>query len=92
MSTVSKQQINPSVDSNSSNPLIHERRKRVFSLSRRASKKNFNNMAGQTVEIPEPPRVPFLGHVTDIDMELPMRSFVHLAEKYGRTLCLERTR
>ncbi|KAF6817219.1 bifunctional p-450:NADPH-p450 reductase [Colletotrichum musicola] len=85
MSSVSsKQQTHSSIDKNPSNPLNHEKRKRVFSLSRRSSRKSISsNMAGQTVEIPEPPRVPFLGNVTDIDMELPMRSFIHLADKYG---------
>ncbi|KAJ0302423.1 hypothetical protein Brms1b_011996 [Colletotrichum noveboracense] len=40
-------------------------------------------MAAKTVEIPEPPRVPLLGNVTDIDMEYPLGSFLHLANKYG---------
>lgn len=83
MSSVSKQQTHSSIDKTPSTPLNHDKRKRVFSLSRRSSRKSFNGMAGQVVDIPEPPRVPFLGNVTDIDMELPMRSFIHLADKYG---------
>jgi len=33
--------------------------------------------------IPQPPAIPFLGNVTAIDKELPIRSFQLLAEKYG---------
>ena len=33
--------------------------------------------------IPQPPAVPFLGNVTAIDKDLPIRSFQLLAEKYG---------
>ncbi|CAJ2512010.1 Uu.00g076350.m01.CDS01 [Anthostomella pinea] len=33
--------------------------------------------------IPVPPGLPFLGNIGDIDRELPLRSFVALAEKYG---------
>jgi cytochrome P450/NADPH-cytochrome P450 reductase len=33
--------------------------------------------------IPQPPTIPFLGNVTAIDKELPLRSFALLAEKYG---------
>ncbi|KAF9878871.1 bifunctional p-450: NADPH-p450 reductase [Colletotrichum karsti] len=40
-------------------------------------------MSAQTVDIPEPPRIPLLGNVTDIDMEYPLGSFLHLANKYG---------
>ncbi|KAI0384686.1 cytochrome P450 [Hypomontagnella monticulosa] len=36
-----------------------------------------------TTPIPEPPGLPFLGHVTEIDREVPLRSFVSLADKYG---------
>lgn len=46
-------------------------------------------MAAKTVEIPEPPRVPLLGNVTDIDMEYPLGSFLHLANKYGGQPLLE---
>ncbi|KZP32063.1 cytochrome P450 [Athelia psychrophila] len=33
--------------------------------------------------IPQPPAIPFLGNVTTIDKDLPIRSFELLAEKYG---------
>ncbi|KAI0479504.1 cytochrome P450 [Xylariaceae sp. FL0804] len=33
--------------------------------------------------IPEPPGLPFVGNMNDIDRELPLRSFSALAEKYG---------
>jgi cytochrome P450/NADPH-cytochrome P450 reductase len=36
-----------------------------------------------TTPIPQPPTIPFLGNVTAIDKELPLRSFALLAEKYG---------
>ncbi|KAI1106415.1 cytochrome P450 [Jackrogersella minutella] len=36
-----------------------------------------------TTPIPEPPGFPFIGNLTDIDRELPVRSFVSLADKYG---------
>ncbi|KAI1506422.1 cytochrome P450 [Biscogniauxia marginata] len=35
------------------------------------------------ISIPEPPGLPFLGNVTDIDKHLPLRSFITLADKYG---------
>ncbi|KZL83552.1 cytochrome p450 [Colletotrichum incanum] len=60
----------------------HEKRRRVFSLSRRSSRKSFG-MIEEIVDIPEPPRLPVLGHVTEIDQEYPLGSFVHLANKYG---------
>ncbi|KAF7980075.1 hypothetical protein HWV62_39868 [Athelia sp. TMB] len=36
-----------------------------------------------TSPIPQPPAIPFLGNVTTIDKDLPIRSFELLAEKYG---------
>ena len=33
--------------------------------------------------IPQPPTVPFLGNVTLIDKEVPLKSFILLAQKYG---------
>ncbi|KAI0025084.1 cytochrome P450 [Xylariomycetidae sp. FL0641] len=33
--------------------------------------------------IPEPPGLPILGNIGDIDREVPVRSFIGLAEKYG---------
>lgn len=36
-----------------------------------------------TSTIPTPPSIPFLGHVTAIDSEVPLRSFQLLAEQYG---------
>ncbi|KAK1633338.1 cytochrome P450 [Colletotrichum phormii] len=40
-------------------------------------------MPNAIVEIPEPPRKPVLGHVTEIDQDYPLGSFVHMANKYG---------
>ncbi|KAI3529933.1 cytochrome P450 [Colletotrichum filicis] len=59
-----------------------EKRKRVFSLSRRSSRKAVD-MPNSIIEIPEPPRKPVLGHVTEIDQDYPLGSFVHMANKYG---------
>ncbi|KAI1135806.1 cytochrome P450 [Hypoxylon sp. FL0543] len=39
-------------------------------------------MSGITA-IPEPPALPFIGHVAELDRELPLRSFVSLADRYG---------
>ncbi|KAL6298881.1 cytochrome P450 [Sparassis latifolia] len=36
-----------------------------------------------SIPIPSPPSVPFLGHVTSIEREVPIRSFRLLAEQYG---------
>lgn len=36
-----------------------------------------------TSPIPQPPAIPFLGNVHNIDNELPNRSFQLLAEQYG---------
>ncbi|KAI1337357.1 hypothetical protein F5Y15DRAFT_418121 [Xylariaceae sp. FL0016] len=48
---------------------------------------NQNRQGEETTEgttpIPEPPGLPLLGNVADIDPELPLRSFTTLAEKYG---------
>jgi cytochrome P450/NADPH-cytochrome P450 reductase len=33
--------------------------------------------------IPQPPTIPFLGNVKDIDGELPIRSYFLLAQQYG---------
>jgi cytochrome P450/NADPH-cytochrome P450 reductase len=33
--------------------------------------------------IPQPPAVPFLGNVKNIDSELPIRSYFLLAQQYG---------
>lgn len=37
----------------------------------------------ETVPIPEPPGLPFLGNIGDINSEYPLGSLVHLAETYG---------
>ena len=37
----------------------------------------------QTVPIPSPPAIPFLGHVNTIDRDLPIRSLMLLAKQYG---------
>ncbi|KAI1409982.1 cytochrome P450 [Hypoxylon sp. FL1857] len=36
-----------------------------------------------TTPIPEPPALPFIGHVAELDRELPLNSFVSLADRYG---------
>ncbi|CAE6437995.1 unnamed protein product [Rhizoctonia solani] len=36
-----------------------------------------------TTPIPQPPSIPFIGNVTDIDTELPTQSFALLAKQYG---------
>ena len=36
-----------------------------------------------TCPIPSPPSIPFLGHVTSIEREVPLRSFRLLSEQYG---------
>ena len=33
--------------------------------------------------IPSPPSLPFLGHVTHLEKEVPQRSFELLADQYG---------
>jgi cytochrome P450/NADPH-cytochrome P450 reductase len=40
------------------------------------------NMEG-TVEIPSPPGLPFLGNIKNINPELPLESFMDMAETYG---------
>ena len=37
----------------------------------------------ETVPIPSPPGLPLLGNIADIDSELPVKSFSHLADIYG---------
>ncbi|KAK2016912.1 cytochrome P450 [Colletotrichum eremochloae] len=39
-------------------------------------------MSGE-IEIPEPTRMPVLGHVTEIDAKFSLGSFIHLADKFG---------
>nr|BAK09530.1 cytochrome P450 [Postia placenta] len=36
-----------------------------------------------TTPIPSPPSLPFLGHVTHIDKEVPLRTYVLLSQQYG---------
>ena len=36
-----------------------------------------------TTPIPSPPQLPFLGNITALDRELPIRSFELLADQYG---------
>ncbi|KAI2610804.1 cytochrome P450 [Hypoxylon fragiforme] len=38
--------------------------------------------------IPEPPSLPFVGHATEIDRELPIQSFISLADRYGEVFRL----
>lgn len=47
------------------------------------SRSNTDEKMSNTTPIPEPPGLPFLGHVAELDRELPLRSFVSLADKYG---------
>lgn len=83
MSSITNQKPPPAIKSPLP-PLHQEKRKRIFSLSRRSStRKSLSSMPGEIVDIPEPPRVPVLGHVTEIDQEYPLGSFLHLANKYG---------
>ncbi|KAH8678189.1 cytochrome P450 [Xylariales sp. PMI_506] len=42
----------------------------------------------ETTPIPEPPALPFLGHATSIDTELPLRTFLEFADKYGEVFRL----
>ncbi|KAF8755042.1 cytochrome P450 [Rhizoctonia solani] len=41
-----------------------------------------------TTPIPQPPAIPFLGNVGNIDTELPSRSFTLLAKQYGEIFAL----
>ncbi|CAE6503914.1 unnamed protein product [Rhizoctonia solani] len=41
-----------------------------------------------TTPIPQPPAIPFLGNVKDIDSELPTKSFTLLAKQYGEIFTL----
>ncbi|KAJ0339687.1 hypothetical protein KNSL1_011894 [Colletotrichum chrysophilum] len=78
MSSITRPEAQPTLESKQ-HP-APDKRRRVFSLSRRSSRKSFS-MAAKTVEIPEPPRVPLLGNVTDIDMEYPLGSVDILGQK-----------
>ncbi|CAE6454161.1 unnamed protein product [Rhizoctonia solani] len=42
-----------------------------------------------TTPIPHPPRIPFLGNLTDIDLDLPAKSTELLAKKYGEIFGLK---
>ncbi|KAJ1303507.1 hypothetical protein OPQ81_011693 [Rhizoctonia solani] len=42
-----------------------------------------------TTPIPQPPPLPFIGNVTDIDTELPTQSFALLAKQYGEIYRLD---
>ncbi len=46
------------------------------------SQTNDTKMEG-TVEIPSPPGLPFLGNIKNINPELPLQSFLDMADKYG---------
>ncbi|QRV92606.1 cytochrome P450 family protein [Ceratobasidium sp. AG-Ba] len=41
-----------------------------------------------TTPIPQPPTIPFLGNVMDIDSELPSNSFTLMSKKYGEIFAL----
>ncbi|KAI2465636.1 cytochrome P450 [Annulohypoxylon bovei var. microspora] len=51
----------------------------ILSRSSISSEETMSN----TTAIPEPPGLPFLGHIAELDRELPLRSFVSLADRYG---------
>jgi hypothetical protein len=36
-----------------------------------------------SIPIPQPPTIPFIGNVTSLEKEVPLRSFQLLAETYG---------
>ncbi|KAI0819916.1 fatty acid hydroxylase [Trametes gibbosa] len=42
-----------------------------------------------TTPIPSPPALPFLGHITHLDKEIPQRSFDLLADQYGEIYKLD---
>jgi hypothetical protein len=39
--------------------------------------------------IPQPPTIPFIGNVTSLEKEVPLRSFNLLAQKYGEIYRLD---
>ncbi|CAE6508332.1 unnamed protein product [Rhizoctonia solani] len=41
-----------------------------------------------TTHIPQPPAIPFIGNITDIDTELPSKSFTLLSKQYGEIFAL----
>lgn len=45
-----------------------------------------DNMADNTVPIPQPPGLPLLGNINDINPEFPLGSMMNMADKYG--VCL----
>lgn len=55
----------------------------ILSLSSTSTSTSPSETMSGITPIPEPPGLPFLGHVTEIDREVPLRSFVSLADKYG---------
>lgn len=42
-----------------------------------------------THPIPRPPSVPFLGHLTTMDKEMPLKSYRLLAQQYGEIYQLD---
>lgn len=40
-------------------------------------------MADNTVPIPQPPGLPLLGNINDINPEFPLGSMINMADKYG---------
>ncbi|KAE9403346.1 cytochrome P450 [Gymnopus androsaceus JB14] len=42
-----------------------------------------------TTQIPQPPRIPFIGNVTQLDRELPIHTFTLLAQQYGEIFKLD---
>ncbi|RYP42696.1 hypothetical protein DL767_000065 [Monosporascus sp. MG133] len=54
----------------------------TFSLFQKRNR-NSRAMAAETEPIPQPPTTPFVGNLTDIDVDYPLGSMMHLAKKYG---------
>ncbi|KAI1374785.1 cytochrome P450 [Hypoxylon crocopeplum] len=52
-------------------------------LSLTSSSMSTSETMSESTPIPEPPALPFIGHVAELDRELPIRSFASLADRYG---------
>jgi cytochrome P450 / NADPH-cytochrome P450 reductase len=49
----------------------------------RKRNRHSKTMAPETIPIPQPSTKPFVGNITDIDIDYPLGSMMHLAKKYG---------
>lgn len=54
--------------------------------------KGQDNMADNTVPIPQPPGLPLLGNINDINPEFPLGSMMNMADKYGVGLLMSTSR